>query len=539
VVTLGQALRNAKARYAGELLRIRGIDEKAVGVATLYGLPMMPVRAHNRKARPRPTLTLFTGGAHVASAELKYGFDRKKGETATTYSLSGQPDSTQAPALRPALPTQVEDMTEGGQVVTGAMWIGGSFQDEHTALTIGRPATERVAKPPEYRNDAFLPARPFRINQLTPGRQRLIGAPLQYNVSARTVREWSVMALRVFRRAAADVTAHDAPLLTAPSVRATDAGIEVGVDVRHYAGDGEPLDVGAAYLSDARPGALVPVRLSGPPSSERDGRSFVRRMGATIPLSDRPGLRVFFQAAGANGRVASLTNAGRLYPVEGASAAKTATTLLLSAPTEALHRDVLHVRATLRDRNGAAIQDARVLFRLASARLWAITGAGGVVEADLIVNVPPRDQPFLVVASFVEDEKWLSSAASAELRVRKARVRIDRGSSDMALDDNVAIARVLHETRTAAGPMVPLGDRPVEIAVASRTFWFRILAALLPAPWLPTGPARYAVTAPDGEVLFSPDDFGLAPGSSAQVIVRFRENRRFSGATASFSVQVR
>jgi len=532
VMTVGRALVNAKSRYVGDLLTVRGIDEKAIGVATLYGLPMMPVHAVTavREAAIAKIDFAPTAAKGLTATTLtrSYGFVSKTTDTGEMYFVvNGAEDSTTARPLRPVLPAVVQDLTTAGGIVTDAIWMGGSYEEQPGTLAVARPVTERVPKAPKYRNEAFLPAVPFRINQFLPGQQRFVVTPMQFNALTGTIRRWKSTEIKVLRRDPSNATPHDAPLLTEPRVERKSGGVEASITVRHYASADEPIEAYASFIpASEKEGTLRSTRLRGPELGRPDGRSFVRTLSAVIAEAGTSDVRVFFQVAGANGRVARLTNGGRLYPIERPAGAKTATILRLDSPSEAAHRDRVRVRAALTERlTGRPIARARVLLRLASSRIWKETNGEGVAEAELIANVLPRDEPYLVVASFVEDDTHSSSAASAPLRVRRARVRIVPGRIvpgriDIATNGSDFVATVLHEARSATGVPSPLGERPVEILLGD-------------------APKGIAITNPASEVLFAPAEFGLAGGTLTRVVVRLRPNARYEEGVAEISIQVR
>jgi len=246
-----------------------------------------------------------------------------------------------------------------GLVPVGVLWTGGHYSEVAEIPLIARPVTEVSPRKPKYRSRAFLPVRPFRISRQSP--HTLVFAPMQVNSGAGRSRLWDGARFKVFYSNGAHATAiHDSPALEDPVLTPVAGGVDVSVDVRHYAAADESVQVLAGYLDGSE---LQVLPLDGAVSSWGDGNGWVRRVSGHIPVH-AAALRVFFQAAGANGRVSSLTNGGRFFAVDTPGTPRE-THLALVAQATAGYRDVITVEADLSlAANGDPVNDVEVLFRL-------------------------------------------------------------------------------------------------------------------------------------------------------------------------------
>lgn len=456
-VSIGRALANAKARYLDELLALRGIDEKAVGVATLYGVPTLRVHAHVKRKRP-PRARVTPEPAVVSGTKIE-GIARQT-VALKDFDLSGRI----ALPFRPVLPAVFEDVTATtGAIAVGVIWHSGTFVDEKYEPRIARPFTEKEPPKPRYRNRAFLPARPLRLTHFAPGRDTLVFAPRQVSSEQELARTWRTAAFEVYYSSRADPTVlHDAPALRNPRVVAVNGALRVSVDVRHYGSEDEIVTVYASYIGG---GVLASEPLGGGPS-KADGNGWVRSFSGQIKGGARA-LGVFFQAVGGNGHVAALKNGGRHFTVTHARG-QAATRLDLVAPDEAQYRDRIVATARLLDADGKGLTKREILFRLGDSRIWTLTDPDGVAKATLTVAARPRDLPplaagdprrrigRLIVASFPGTANDAPSAASKLLTTVRAATEFEIEPKELSRSAREVVARlVLSSSRR------PLGERAV------------------------------------------------------------------------------
>ena len=255
-VPIGRALINAKQRYRKGLLTPRGMDEKIVGVVTLYGLPHLRVRVPRPQPRPKgdrgarvPVEATRTEGLTTAQLSIdRYSLEAATAKTGESYyAVDGQ---TIATPLRPILPAIFRDVTVEGSVAIGAVWVEGEYADRSHEPLIARPVTERDPRMPHYRNRALLPARPLRLDHFESGRQSLVFAPMQFRYDERggTARLWSSARFKIYYSSRTDVgTLRDAPLIRRPRFENVGGNTRVSVSVTHWASLEEEVEAFATY----------------------------------------------------------------------------------------------------------------------------------------------------------------------------------------------------------------------------------------------------------------------------------------------------
>ena len=472
-VALGDALIAAKRRYLEQKMPVRGIDQKLLEVATLYGLPMLTAKVKTPVAPSDPVTVApepvaERDGLRARTMVLESGLTSAHLLVDDAIEYFKTHPAIVRP-LRPVLPGIFRDITAADQSPVGVLWTDGAYNEAASAALIAVPVLERdisPAKRPRYRNRAFLPTRPFRLVRGVGTRHTFAFAPMQYRYDAALAaggvrRIWEKATVTVYYARGTDPNmAFDAPVLRSPQIAASG---DVSVVVRHFASAAEPVRVFASYLDGAR---LRTVELQGVGASALDGLGFTRLFRGQLTgfTALAPELRrVFFQAVGGNGRVSSLTNGGRLFGIGRAPAV--ATTIELGPPDAVFYRDRIPVRARLTDAaSGAVIADADVLVRLGGSRVWVTTDAHGVASTTLNVAGRPRDgSTYLLTASFPGDDTHQGAAASRDVKIQKAPTtwRLTSAGTKVALG---ASARVAVATLVLArSPDRTLGQRAVMI----------------------------------------------------------------------------
>jgi hypothetical protein len=513
-VAIGAALVNAKRRYANELLAIRGIDEKVIGVAALYGLPMLRVRVPSPQERPRaPRADLDlhdteTEGLRRAVVRVA-GHDIRPGPADAGAGSFAVNDRTVARAMRPVLPAIYADVSLRGHVATGVVWREGKFSERPHDALIARPATESSPDMPRYRNRAFLPVRPLHLQRLEGGEDALLFAPMQFRSGDPhgTVRLWTTGVFEVFYSSLTGTAAlHDAPAIRRPRFDRITGGLRLVIDARHYGSIDEEVRVYASYIDGT---TLRSVSMVGG-ASWPDGNSFKRRFRVDVPGDQKR--RFFFQAVGGNGRVGALSGEGRSLGADDASAGPATALTIAVGSHDATYRDRIDVTATLRDAGGGALAGREVLLRLGPARRWVTTDGAGQAKGQLLVAVRPRAS-YRVVAVFPGAPDAQPSAASAELAVKTAPTYIDPTPKVLSAGTREVVATLKLRSRG-----VGLGERPVNVKQDAVETWI--------------------ATDPDGSVRLSPSDIG-DPGPGLYTLrVGFLGDDRYEPSQAEFQVKV-
>ena len=196
-VAVGDALVQAKQAYLAATPLMRGIHEKTVLEATLFGLPMLQFNLPGRIPAPVDT-SLVTGtttfstnpgsalGLEYAELNLNYlnpdlsstllphtvTLHQDDGNTLDAFYLEG-PDGVMVNPSEPVLPLDLLNVTspDSGYVLRGVGWLGGSYTNltDCVPLTGCLPltgaATEDLRAPhTPFFSDTFYPVRPWNIN---------------------------------------------------------------------------------------------------------------------------------------------------------------------------------------------------------------------------------------------------------------------------------------------------------------------------------------------------------------------------------------
>ena len=536
---IGDALLAAKRRYLEQGFQTRGMDQKIIEVATIYGLPMLKVGVTTPRPLPTDPPKVEELKRVPISPLVLQRFITVKNYDLTTLvnSDAGSYWPGEQPLVRPLHPVlpgvfrdiALKDTASNELYPMGVIWESGSFSDvQQRTPHISRPVTEQslaLGRRPKYKSRAFLPARPFRIARggtsiaTQSRRYTLVFAPLQLNTSEGRARKWSEATFRVCYAAkglAADRSALlDAPKLQDAQVQDIGGGqLVASVVVRHHESAGELVEAYASYVDPAR-GKLVTVPLTGALSSPV-GATWRRGFSGKLVGAPANAL-VFFQAMGGNGRVSALTNGGRFFPAERSSARRTK--LTLDVVDSAAYRDRITVGAKLTYFDTGAGVDGDVVFRLGAWRTW-VHASGGVADVSLTVAARPSDAARLLVASFPGDRNARGVAAFKTLTVRKATTTLTvRDPIVMASAGRTLLGSLKAlDLKGRSGGEVSLGDRAIVVRRKS----------------LPTDVVYVIYTDPDGSFWLEPSDVGMRASSSEILTFSFEGDARYV-ASASLS----
>ena len=207
-VSVGEALARSKQIYLATTPDIRGLHEKALLEATLFGLPMISVDLPTSGRVPAPTsgsvipsTTGFTTnpglalGLRSAPLGITPTLDDHLVEltsdagpvTAKYYSGS---DGVVTNPGEPALPLESRDVTVAGKVLRGVGFRGSHYTDETVVPLTGAPADpeEQIrGVHPAFGSPVFYPMRlwtPNYFDALTGGPTRLLVEPAQHRLTS-------------------------------------------------------------------------------------------------------------------------------------------------------------------------------------------------------------------------------------------------------------------------------------------------------------------------------------------------------------------
>ena len=451
-VPIGVALREAKRSYYGELPLPEGIDVKAAGEATLYGLPMLRFDVYRAPA-PTPPSTLTTAAGHardlrVAQPTLGYTLNRH----ATQIPLAGTTTKTeliyydadgniQTAPLQPVLPRAVLPLVlQDGLVLRGGALVSAGYHDETGLPQTDVATTEVRGQTPRPFASVYTPLRLFAINELAG--QSLVVLPLQYLTDGvtGTIRTYDSahLAIRLYASSRTDQSAlADPPSIYSVVVTRTATGLHVDATVgglRATDGTDDLEDVLVTYTTGpdgSGNGTWSSLSLRGGLTEDRRVTSavgFSAHFAGDIPTTSPDAVRLFVQAVGGNGLVAVASNNGAYFqapPVVAPSVTVTqpkhATRLVFTdPPVDTVYGGTAQAATgavTARLLDGAAgVAGATIVFQFGGRRVSAVTGGDGIAAAPALpADMPPSGGPYPYTATFSEDAARLGSAAAPVL----------------------------------------------------------------------------------------------------------------------------
>jgi CSLREA domain-containing protein len=438
-VAVGKALVAAKRVYLANTPLMRGLHEKALLEATLFGLPMMSVNMPGARITPPSDSSIvastdpFTADPGAAlglqfadvnlphpttpapwltehTVSLQNASDPEQSVTATY--LSG-PDGVTANAAELALPLDVNNVNVSGVVLRGVGFRGGSYADAGGIRPlVGAPTTEIRGVHTPFLSGIFYPVRPWGVNYFDAlaggGATHLVVTPAQFRSDTPasetgTLRKFTSMDFRLYYSGnfTDDLPAiSDAPHIVRVSAL-PDAGqlhFSVKVVGNPAAGIQETWVTWTACSPAGCNGAwsYLPLTQSATDSTLWEG---------TLALGSTPAADVLFmvQAVNGVGLVSLDTNLGAYYgagaPPDPAQAE--ATTLeLLSPPAIGAYGTQATFTAKLTLTSDASpLAGQAITFRLGGQSRRAITNGNGEASVNMpLLGLP--NQPDEVRASF-------------------------------------------------------------------------------------------------------------------------------------------
>ncbi|MDQ2952261.1 MAG: Ig-like domain-containing protein, partial [Chloroflexota bacterium] len=471
---IGKALLYAKQKYLSGLTSLRGIDEKVMEEATVFGLPMtgvtLPTRIPREGAPAAIVTAPFGAVTGLSSALLSQTFSLQQHTDATTgasfYYANNDLSNTAAVALRPIVPAVT--IPAGATVGLGgpSTLIRGVVLKDATYTVvpsfrprIALPSTQDAAPVSStYRNTGFTPLGIGTLNTFgaTPS---LILTPFQYLSSATgtsgTARRYDTAAFQVY---ASDLVGPaalaEAPLVYDVQLSSTGTVLHVELTVGiprtttvadvwlTYTGSAAPLLGQWRSVAASQLGAPV---LHGPSGCTTCGS--VARYAADIDggAAGAGAVQLMVQAVGGNALVTRATNSGRLYSIGTiAPSEPERTKLAITGPvagTSFRYFSRIPVSARLVDSTGAPIALATVKFKLGSASASAVTNATGDASALLTATVVPTTGPREVTAGYAGDATRAGSTDSTTVVVTPARTALRPGT--VQYGDSGVIAKLV------------------------------------------------------------------------------------------------
>jgi hypothetical protein len=453
-VSVGEALMHAKRTYLATTPDIRGIHEKAILEATLFGLPMFGVNMPGgRGATPGtgggtvnpteitdgPAGTLGGLAAHdlefVSSTtpkSLDLDVIESTGVTGTVTAswLEGPAGVVTNPA-EPAIPKHVVPVTSDNpaQVLRGVGWRGGTYTDVDDVLPLtGAPTTELRGVHAPFVSPVFYPMRMWTPNYFGAlsgsGGTNLIVTPVQHRTDdanpGRSVRRaFADLDLRLYYSSnLTEAALSDAPTIVNAESTATAGGFTVRAQVIgnpnaaiHEAwivwtdGDGpwQPLDL---------------QQCTAPLTAECGGLDDSRFWAGTIPTTASE-VQYVVQAVSGVGLVAFDDNLGRYHTASTTAPQEPVPTMLelVDPPAGGTFGDSTAVTVELTS-SGAPLANQQVVVQVGGAGGIGVTGADGRATVTVALNSTPGTTD--IVASYGGSVAYLPSGAAAAFSIAKA-----------------------------------------------------------------------------------------------------------------------
>ena len=438
-VSVGEALVRAKLEYLASTPDLRGLHEKALLEAAVFGLPMLGVNMPAGRGAPPGNGGAITpvpvGSGPAATLGLRT-FDLAVVPSLTTNTatltnvqdsslvtatwLSG-PDGIVTNPAEPALPLAVQNVTptDANIVLRGVGFRGGTFTDSTVVPLTGAPTTELRGVHAPFVSPVFFPMRLATVNYFGAlggsGGTKLLVTPAQHRIAdaalgTSTLRRYTSLDMRLFY--SGNLTG--AALSDAPSI--------VGVVAEAVPGG---LDFTAEVVGDPKAAIHTVWVTHTTGNGTWSSLDLVQQSDSRFWKAHLPGgaanVEFVIQAANGLGLVSLDDNRGAYYRLGGAQQAPTTLTLA-SPPASGTFGDSPTVTATLTDGAGGALAGKTVTISIGGSARVGTTGADGRVVLPVpLVTAPGNHQ---LVASFWGDAAHLPSSDSEPFAIGKAQTSL-------------------------------------------------------------------------------------------------------------------
>jgi hypothetical protein len=493
-VSVGEALVRAKLTYLATTPDIRGIHEKALLEATLFGLPMFGVvmpagrgatPGTGATITPTPVVTGPAGTLGLAEADLHLTptltpqqlslknppYDAIPGTSTIAKWLSG-PNGVVTNPAEPALPLVARNVTStnGSLVLRGVGFRGGTYTDTGGIVPLtGAPTTELRGVHAPFVSPVFYPMRLWTPNYFGAlgglGGTNLLVTPVQHKTDNPSLgtsiqRAYTALDMKLFYSGNLTSAAlSDAPTIvdvqtqtgsgvtfTAQVVGDPKAAIH-GVWVTYTGGTGTWASLDLAQCIEPLPLACTTA----------DSRLWAGRL-ASPPTN----MLFVVQAVNGLGLVSFDDNRGAYFAVGGAVAPTDTTLTLVSPPTSGTFGDARQVVADLK--NGATgIAGKFVTIGIGGSTVAGTTNGSGRVTLNVPLNSTPG--PTQIVASFGGDAAYGPSGASAPFTIGKATSSLSPYPAFVTQTSTTTTGNVTTLTAQVGGKAQPLIQQTVTFTI--------------------------------------------------------------------------
>ncbi len=531
-IAVGAALVAAKLDYLATTPNIRGIPEKSLLEATLFGLPMLGVNMPSGRGAgpgnggtitpvavasgPAQSLGLETydlSAAPALTAHVQSLTNLGGGPNVNATWLSG-PDGVVSNPGEPVLPLAALNVTpkDPTLVLRGIGFRGGSYVDSAPLYPFsGAPTTELRGVHVPFISPVFYPGRMWSPNYFGAlagsGGTELLVTPTQHIVASAadgtsTRRMYTGLSLRLYYSG----NLSQAALSDAPSIVSVDAEPNAGGVLFTAQVTGDPAaaiyQVWVTYSGDGANAwtsldlsqcvAPLPTACSG-----ADSRLWAGRL-AGMPTN----LKYVVQAASGVGLVALDDNRGAYYALGGVTPAATMDALV-SPPTSATVGDNVSITTKLTFA-GVAVAGKTVIVTIGGTTQLGTTGADGSVTVKVPVDVAPGS--YQITVAFAGDGTFQPSSTTTTFVVAKAAASLAAlPPAGVTLTGTLgAKTEVLQQEAVSFSVTGPGG---------STTIWANtdnLGRATLPPPGLPAGTYTVTQAAFGGNATYAATSLALA-----------------------------
>ena len=517
-VPVGKALVAAKQAYLAATPVMRGIHEKALLEATLFGLPMIKFDLPNRHTvqpdaslvtsttgylvEPGSSLGLRVADLHVITGltdpiEVNMATAEAGADGLSAFYLNG-PDGV---AVNPAEPVQPLDLLNvttpqpyADYVLRGVGWRGGAYTDLIDCSSIAKcmpltgAATEDLRTPhTAFYSDVFYPIRPWNINYFdalsnSNGTTRLALMAAQYRSTypgslSGTMRRFDDMDFRLYYSGNFEKYYTDAnndaydnltniPALSAPpdiSRITSKVNADGTVSIEAIVIGDPTVGIQEAWIvytyeNEAELGSWGPLDL------HQDGFDS-RVWKCTLNLEGAPAtsLRFIVQAVNGVGLVTMMTNQGAYYRAAVDPGAlpqgQLPVTLTLESPAARGPYGSQQTFTALVSQEGSPLAGLPVTFSLGGQGRLAVTGNDGRASVDFFLATAPGD--YTLEATFNGNDTFSPGVDSSPFEIQP-------GTSHLTLDpaeQNVSLGASGEFTASLTSAGLPLAGKPVALTL--------------------------------------------------------------------------
>lgn len=486
-VTVGQALFRAKRDYLASTVDLRGIHEKSVYQATLFGLPMFALDLPGARLPGDANASVVAATSAFSTApgsvlDLRFAnlsltpvltphtrvlnnaerdvTDPTDVDQVTVKWYSGSAGIVAHPA-EPILPLEVRNVSVPNLPLRGIGFRGGAYSDEADVIPLTSAATTEIrGVHPAFLSDVLFPPKFWRANYFgvlcdgIDGATRLMVTPAQFQSypadEEGILRTFGQLDFRLYYSANVQTYSQDLNGDGTPDSSATPAlAGPPQISQVHSWSDATQIHFRVQVIGNPAAGIqetwITYTAVSGPRRGIWTSLDLTQNAAdsrlweGSIPLGAGPAedLRFVAQAVNGVGLVALSANLGAYFiPNQTAppTVPPTATSVeLLSPPASGVYGERLSLQARLSSA-GNPVANQPLTFQLGALQSRALTGPDGIARIQLNLLLDPSSGPQQLSA------RWLGSRTLAPSQASAAFV-LARSPTTLSLQPTPAVVR--------------------------------------------------------------------------------------------------